>query len=49
VVTREDIVELLQDIEGVRTVVTPFATLPVSAFGLVVEGAWTFTNIPVQG
>lgn len=48
VVTREDVVELLQAVEGVRTVVTSFATLAVPPFALVVEGAWLFTKIPVQ-
>lgn len=45
VVTREDVVELLQAVEGVRTVVTSFATVPVPAFAIVTEGAWSLTAL----
>jgi uncharacterized phage protein gp47/JayE len=42
VVTREDVVEVLQAVEGVRTVVTSFATMSVGTLALVTEGVWTF-------
>lgn len=47
VVTREDVVDVLKGVEGMRTVVTSFATLSVGALQLVVEGTWTLTATPV--
>lgn len=49
VVTREDVVDVLKDVDGVRTVVTSFATLSVGTLALVVEGTWALTAIPVAG
>jgi hypothetical protein len=48
VVTREDVVEVLQAVEGVRTVVTAFATMSVGTLALVVEGTWTFIPVVAQ-
>lgn len=45
VVTREDVVDRLKDVEGMRTVVTNFATLSMGALALLVEGTWTLTPI----
>ncbi len=49
VVLREDLVEVLQNVDGVETVVltTPSATFSVGTLALVVEGTWTLTPVAV--
>jgi|SRR6185295_766241 len=47
VVTREELVDRLKDVDGVKTVVTSFATLSVGTLALVIEGTWTITAVPV--
>lgn len=45
VVLREDLIDVLKDVEGVRTVVltTPSSTVSVGALALVTEGTWSIT------
>lgn len=49
VITREDLVDVLKDVEGMRTVtlVTPSAVINVATLALVIEGAWTLTPVAV--
>lgn len=49
VVLREDIIDVLKSVEGVRTVVltTPSATVGVGTLALVVEGTWSLTPVAV--
>lgn len=49
VVLREDIVEVLRNVEGVRTVVltTPSATVTVNTRALVTEGTWNISAVAV--
>lgn len=50
VVLREDLVDVLKDVEGVRTVVmtTPASTVPVGTLALVTRGTWTLTPVAVS-
>lgn len=49
VVLREDLIDTIKNVEGVRTVVmtTPSATVSVGALSLVTEGTWSLTMTAV--
>jgi hypothetical protein len=49
VITLGDLLEVIENVEGVRTAVltTPAATVSVGTLSLVVQGTWTFTYTPV--
>lgn len=49
VVLREDLIDTIKNVEGVRTVVmtTPSATVSVGTLSLVTEGTWTLTMTAV--